>query len=198
MKKLIALCLLLTATSSALAKDPEVILRTSHGDITLRLFAEKAPITVENFLAYVDSGFYSGTIFHRVIPRFMVQGGGFNARMQEKTTRDPIKNEAKNRLHNERGTIAMARTNDPNSATAQFFINVRTNLRLDWSPGNDGYAVFGEVIDGMHVVDSMAIVQTGNFMGHQNVPLEPIVIKEAVLVGAEPAAEEAAAETATE
>jgi len=203
MKKLIAICLLMTAATTALAKDPEVVLRTSHGDVTLRLFADKAPITVENFLAYVDSGFYSGTIFHRVIPRFMIQGGGFNNRMQEKPTMDPIKNEAKNRLHNERGTIAMARTNDPHSATSQFFINVRTNLRLDWSPGNDGYTVFGEVIDGMHVVDSIAIVQTGNFMGHQNVPVEPIVIKEAVRVGAAPAAtdgagEEAAADSATE
>lgn len=178
----ILLCLLMAHTVSA--GDPEVMIRTSHGDITLRLFAERAPITVENFLAYVDSGFYKGTIFHRVIPRFMIQGGGMTERMAEKPTRDPIKNEAKNRLHNERGTIAMARTNDPDSATSQFFINVRNNFRLDWSPGNAGYTVFGEVIDGMYVVDSIAVEPTGNMMGHADVPVTPVVIKDVVRVDA--------------
>ena len=166
----------------ALAEDPQVIIRTNHGDITLRLFQDKAPISVENFLSYVDSGFYSGTIFHRVIPGFMIQGGGFTQRMAQKPTGDPIVNEAKNRLHNTKGTVAMARTNDPDSATSQFFINVRNNLRLDWTPGNDGYTVFGEVIDGMFVVDTIALVPTQPFMGHQNVPVEPVIITEVVRV----------------
>jgi cyclophilin family peptidyl-prolyl cis-trans isomerase len=188
-RQIVSLLLLISALVAprvALAEDPQVLLRTSHGDITLRLFPEKAPVTVDNFLGYVDSGFYSGTIFHRVIPRFMIQGGGFTAQMTAKTGGDPIVNEAKNRLHNERGTIAMARTNDPNSATNQFFINVRSNFRLDWSPGNAGYTVFGEVIEGMAVVDAIAIEPTGPLAGHQNVPLQPIVIQEAVRVEAAP------------
>lgn len=185
MKRWFCGILILLAASAAVAKDPEVIIRTSHGDITVRLFPEKAPLTVENFLSYVDSGFYSGTIFHRVKPNFMIQGGGFTERMLEKSPRDPIKNEAKNRLHNERGTIAMARTNDPDSATSQFFINVRNNLRLDWTPGNDGYTVFGEVVDGMYVVDSIAVEPTGAMMGHEDVPLTPILIKEVVRAGDE-------------
>ena len=194
MKKILCACALLLIANGSFAKDPEVMIKTSHGDITLRLFADEAPITVENFLDYVESGHYRGTIFHRVIPRFMIQGGGFDARMNEKPTRDPIKNEAKNRVHNERGTIAMARTNDPDSASAQWFINLRNNFRLDWSPSNAGYTVFGEVIDGMFTVDSMALEQTGNFMGHQNVPLQPITITDMVLLGAE---EQAATEQTT-
>ena len=194
MNKILLVLALTMVSLGAQAKDPEVIIKTSHGDITLRLFAEQAPITVENFLGYVDSGHYKGTIFHRVIPRFMIQGGGFDERMRERPTGDPIKNEARNRLHNERGTIAMARTNDPDSATAQFFINHRNNFRLDWTPGNAGYTVFGEVIDGMYVVDSIAIEPTGNFMGHQNVPLKPITINEVVRVETTPAAEEPAAQ----
>ncbi|MCX2981153.1 peptidyl-prolyl cis-trans isomerase [Halieaceae bacterium IMCC14734] len=185
MKKLLALCLIIALTPAVWAKDPEVIMRTTHGDVTIRLFAEKAPISVANFLAYVEQDFYVGTIFHRVIPRFMIQTGGFNERMQEKPTLDPIVNEAKNRLHNERGTLAMARTNDPDSATSQFFINVRTNLRLDWTPGKAGYTVFGEVLDGMSTVDAIAIEPTGNFMGHQNVPLQPIKILSMELVASE-------------
>ncbi len=187
--------LLLVATHAAAAEDPQVILRTSHGDITLRLFAEKAPVTVENFLAYAENGFYEGTIFHRVIPNFMIQGGGMTPRMEEKPTRDPIKNESRNRLHHERGTIAMARTNEPDSATSQFFINVRNNFRLDWSPSNPGYTVFGEVTDGMFVVDSIAIEPTGPLMGHGDVPVNPIVINEVVIVGQETEPEEAAGET---
>lgn len=188
LKKITCLCLLLLASNLAMAKDPEVMIKTSHGDITLRLFEEKAPITVANFLAYVDSGYFAGTIFHRVIPRFMIQGGGFDQRMQQKETLPQIVNEAKNRLHNERGTIAMARTNDPDSASSQWFINVRNNFSLDWSPQNPGYTVFGEVIDGMFVVDSIAIEPTGTFMGHGDVPLQPIFITEAVRLGAAPAA----------
>jgi cyclophilin family peptidyl-prolyl cis-trans isomerase len=167
-------------SGSALAADPEVIIRTSHGDVTLRLYADAAPLSVANFLEYVDSGFYAGTIFHRVIPRFMIQGGGLTPKMKEKPRREPVKNEALNRLHNERGTIAMARTNDPDSATNQFYINVRTNFTLDWSPSNPGYTVFGEVIDGMAVVDSIAMVQTGVNKGRQDVPLEPVLINEVV------------------
>jgi cyclophilin family peptidyl-prolyl cis-trans isomerase len=192
MKKLFCICLIL-ASPALFAKDPEVLIKTTEGDFTVRLFADKAPITVENFLAYVNSGFYEGTIFHRVIPQFMIQTGGFDERMEQKETLPTIKNEAKNRVHNERRTIAMARTNDPDSASSQWFINVRNNLQLDWSPRNPGYTVFGEVIDGMFTVDMIAIVPTGNHKGHGDVPLTPIVITEVVLLGAEPT-EEATAE----
>ncbi len=157
---------------------PEVIIRTTEGVITLRLYPDKAPISVANFLGYVDGGFYNGTVFHRVIPNFMIQGGGFLPDMTQKTPGDPIVNESKNRLHNVRGTIAMARTNDPDSATAQFFINQRSNLRLDWAPGQPGYTVFGEVIDGMEVVDFIASAPTGRVGMFSDVPLEPIVIEE--------------------
>ena len=153
-------------------------MRTSKGEITLRLFADKAPATVANFLDYVDSGFYDGTIFHRVIADFMIQGGGFQPDMSRKETRAPIINESDNRLQNTRGTIAMARTNDPDSATAQFFINHRNNLPLDWAPGRAGYAVFGEVIDGMAVVDTIATTPTGKVGMYRDVPLEPVVIEQ--------------------
>ncbi len=185
MKHWIAGLLLAAAATTASAEDPQVIIKTSFGDITLRLFADKAPVTVENFLAYAESGFYEGTIFHRVIPGFMIQGGGMTPRMEEKPTGDPIKNESRNRLHHERGTIAMARTDDPDSATSQFFINVRNNFRLDWSPASPGYTVFGEVVDGMFVVDSIAIEPTGPMMGHGDVPVTPILINEVVIVGQE-------------
>jgi cyclophilin family peptidyl-prolyl cis-trans isomerase len=191
MKKVICLSLLLLCSPLLAAKDPEVMIKTSHGDITLRLFADKAPITVENFMAYVESGFYRGTIFHRVIPRFMIQGGGFDQRMQQKETLPNIVNEAKNRVHNERGTIAMARTNDPDSASSQWFINVRNNFNLDWAPRNPGYTVFGEVIDGMYTVDSIAIEPTGNFMGFADVPVQPVIITDVVWLNPEPAAETA-------
>ncbi|MEP5766340.1 MAG: peptidylprolyl isomerase [Halieaceae bacterium] len=187
MKQIIGIFFLAMIALQASAKDPEVLFKTSEGEFTVRLFADQSPVTVENFLAYVDSGFYDGTIFHRVIPRFMIQTGGFNPGMKEKRNNPPIINEAKNRLHNERGTLAMARTNDPNSATSQFFINVRTNLNLDWTPRNPGYAVFGEVIDGMYVVDSIAIAPTQNFMGHGDVPITPIIIESARRIGEEPA-----------
>jgi cyclophilin family peptidyl-prolyl cis-trans isomerase len=160
--------------------NPQVVIKTNYGDISVRLFRDKAPVTVENFLTYVDSGFYAGTIFHRVIPNFMIQGGGFTPDMVEKPVGEPIVNEAKNRLHNVRGTIAMARTNVADSATSQFFINHRTNLQLDWTPGSDGYTVFGEVTAGMDVVDFITtspLIQVGP---HANVPAEPVIIKEVV------------------
>ena len=118
-------------------ENPKVIMKTTDGDIVIELYAEKSPVTVANFLEYVDAGYYDGTVFHRVISNFMIQGGGFTTEMKEKPTRDPIVNESSNKLHNTRGTLAMARTSDPNSATAQFFINQRSNLRLDWTPGNE-------------------------------------------------------------
>ena len=153
-----------------------VILTTTHGDITIELFEDDAPITVENFLAYVDDGFFDGTIFHRVIPNFMVQGGGLTAGLEQKPTRSPIKNEADNGRSNKRGTLAMARTQVVDSATAQFFINLSDNTFLDHGARDFGYAVFGQVTDGMDVVDAIAQVPTGNRGGHQNVPLEPITI----------------------
>lgn len=182
---LLCLALLLPATllagdEAAVTSDPLVVIRTSEGDITLRLFPDKAPVTVENFLRYVDEGFYNGTIFHRVIQDFMIQGGGFLPDMTEKANGEPIVNESKNRLHNNRGTIAMARTNDPDSATSQFFINQRNNLRLDWAPGRDGYTVFGEVVTGMNVVDFIATAPTGKVGGFGDVPLEPVLITEIV------------------
>ncbi|MFV0478096.1 MAG: peptidylprolyl isomerase [Parahaliea sp.] len=166
-----------TADNSGLP-NPQVTIRTTQGDITLRLFRDKAPITVENFLRYVDNGFYKGTVFHRVIPNFMIQGGGFLADMTEKPTEAAIVNESKNRLHNLRGTVAMARTNDPDSATAQFFINQRSNLQLDWQPGQEGYAVFGEVTEGMNVVDYIATTPVQQVGPFSDVPVEPIVIIE--------------------
>lgn len=169
-----------TPADKAALPNPQVVIKTNQGDITVRLFRDKAPITVENFLGYVDSGHYSGTIFHRVIPQFMIQGGGFLPDMTEKATGEPIANESRNRLHNVRGTLAMARTNDPDSAAAQFFINQRTNLRLDWAPGREGYTVFGEVLDGMSAVDFMASAPVAEVAGHRDVPVEPIIIKEIV------------------
>ena len=153
---------------------------TSHGDITIELFTDEAPVTVENFLADVDSGHFDGTIFHRVIPGFMIQGGGFNAGMKQKPTRDPIKNEADNGLKNERGTLSMARTSDVNSATCQFFINVNDNDVLDHGERDFGYAVFARVTEGMDVVDKIVAVPTGNSGGHSDVPVEPVVVEKAV------------------
>ena len=183
------LCCLLGAPVAVEAAEegpvnPKVVMKTTDGDIIIELYAEKSPVTVENFLAYVDAGYYDGTVFHRVISNFMIQGGGFTTEMKEKPTRDPIVNESSNKLHNTRGTLAMARTSDPNSATAQFFINQRSNLRLDWTPGNQGYAVFGEVVEGMQVVDIIALTETGAASVEtsrgpavfQDVPVKPIVV----------------------
>ncbi|GAB6057870.1 peptidylprolyl isomerase A [Desulfonatronum parangueonense] len=157
-------------------KTMNVVMTTSHGDITIELNQEKAPITVENFLRYVDEGFFEDTIFHRVIPGFMIQGGGMNEEMFQKPGHPAIKNEADNGLKNLRGTLAMARTADINSATSQFFINLKDNAFLDHGGRDFGYAVFGKVVDGMDVVDAIAQVPTGTKRMHQDVPLEPVKI----------------------
>ena len=160
--------------------NPKVKLTTSMGDIVLVLDAEKAPVTVENFTTYVENGHYDGVIFHRIIPGFMVQGGGMEPGMKEKSTGAPIKNEADNGLKNERGTIAMARTPDPDSATAQFFINVKDNDFLNFrsaTPDGWGYCVFGKVVEGMDVVDAIKGVATGSKGFHQNVPVEDVIIE---------------------
>jgi len=162
-----------------------VILHTSMGDIKLELNKEKAPVTVENFVSYVNDGHYNGTIFHRVIDGFMIQGGGFDKDMQQKSTKAPIKNEANNGLKNDVGTIAMARTSDPHSASAQFFINIKNNDFLNFSSETAqgwGYAVFGKVVDGMDVVNKIKSVKTGNHGFHQDVPLEPVIIETAEVV----------------
>lgn len=165
--------------------NPVVVLKTSKGDIKIELFPEEAPLSVENFLSYVSKGHYNGTIFHRVIDGFMIQGGGFTRDMQQKPTDAPIKNEAQNGLKNDRGTLAMARTMIVDSATSQFFINVVDNDFLNFKSPDQrgfGYCVFGKVIEGMEVVDAIKGVPTGNHMGQQNVPAEPIEILEAVQV----------------
>ncbi|NCX41076.1 MAG: peptidyl-prolyl cis-trans isomerase [Burkholderiaceae bacterium] len=164
---------------------PSVLLKTNHGDITLELDAAKAPKSVANFLAYVNSGHYDGTIFHRVINNFMIQGGGMTAGMKQKPTKAPIDNEADNGLPNKRGSIAMARTSDPHSATAQFFINVVDNAFLNFSaptPQGWGYAVFGEVSEGMDVVDAIRQVKTGSSGFHQDVPKEDVTIISATIL----------------
>jgi cyclophilin family peptidyl-prolyl cis-trans isomerase len=151
--------------------------KTSKGTFTVQLFDKQAPISVENFLKYADEGFFDGTIFHRVIAGFMIQGGGLTADLKDKRGRAPIKNEATNGLKNKRGTLAMARTNDVDSATAQFFINLVDNDFLDHKPGNYGYAVFGRVASGMDVVDAIAAVKTGNSGRYQDVPTETVTIE---------------------
>lgn len=161
-----------------------VNLQTNFGTITLELDKEKAPTTVENFVNYVSKGHYDGTIFHRVISNFMIQGGGFDAEMNQKDTDAPIKNEANNGLKNEIGSIAMARTNDPHSASSQFFINVKDNGFLNFSSESSqgwGYAVFGKVTAGMDVVDQIKGVKTGRHGGHQDVPMEPVIIEKAAI-----------------
>lgn len=162
------------------AKKPVVLMKTSEGAIRIELWPDKAPATVENFLRYVDKGFYNGTIFHRVIDDFMIQGGGFTADMKPGQTLEPIKNEASPELRNERGTIAMARTGVVDSATSQFFINVRDNAALnqrDRTPAGFGYAVFGKVVEGMDVVDRIKKVSTTTVGPYQNVPSKPVVIE---------------------
>jgi len=154
-----------------------VVMTTTLGNVEIELYADKAPVSAANFLAYADAGFFDGTIFHRVIPNFMIQGGGFTADMSQKPPRAPIRNEADNGLLNERGTLAMARTSDPNSATAQFFINLTKNSFLDHGARDFGYAVFGKVVSGMDVVDRIAAVPTGNKGPHQNVPTTPVVVQ---------------------
>jgi peptidyl-prolyl cis-trans isomerase A (cyclophilin A) len=155
---------------------------TSLGNFTIELYEKDAPVTTQNFLAYVDSGHFDDTVFHRVIPGFVIQGGGMTADMRQKSTRAPIRNEADNGIKNRRGTLSMARTNDPNSATSQFFVNLVDNAFLDPGRGGAGYAVFGCVVAGMDVVDRIAQAKTGNKGGHQDVPIEPIVVKSATRV----------------
>lgn len=160
-------------------KNPQVLMETSMGNVKIELFKDKSPITVRNFLSYVNEGFYDGLIFHRVIASFMIQGGGFDQGMAQKKTKFAIKNEAANGLSNTRGTLAMARTNVVDSATSQFFINVVDNAFLDYrgkNPDQFGYAVFGQVVEGMDVVDAIKGVKTGNKGGHSDVPLEPVII----------------------
>lgn len=175
-KLLLTGCMLLMTANVFAADNPHVVINTSFGEIELELEAEKAPITVNNFLDYVDAERYDGTIFHRVIANFMIQGGGFDSYMQQKATKSAIKNEADNGLKNNRGTVAMARTQAPDSATMQFFINHADNDFLNHSSRDFGYAVFAKVVRGMDVVDQIAQVKTSSYGMHQNVPIDPIVI----------------------
>jgi len=190
MKKFVAIFLLAVSTmisqiAAADADKPRVLLETSMGNITLELDAKAAPATVENFVQYVKDGFYDGTIFHRVIKDFMIQGGGFNKEMVQKKARSPIKNEANNGLKNVRGSIAMARTGNPDSATAQFFINTVDNDFLNFTAPNPrgwGYAVFGKVVDGMDTVDKIRAVKTGFSGRYRDVPVETVIINKATLI----------------
>ena len=175
----------LAAISDQSGQPKMIKMTTSLGDIEIELYPEEAPVTVKNFIEYVESEFFDGTIFHRVIPGFVVQGGGFTADMRQKQTNAPIQNEADNGLKNTIGALSMARTSDPDSATSQFFINLVDNASLDFSaktPQGWGYAVFARVTSGMEVVDEMAKASTGNVGGHSNVPLQPIVVEKAVLM----------------
>jgi cyclophilin family peptidyl-prolyl cis-trans isomerase len=179
----LGLALAMSTTGTAQAANPIVEVETTLGNFKIELYPEKAPVTVKNFLSYVEDKFYDGTIFHRVIGKenadndFMIQGGGFEPGMKQKPTKPPIKNESGNGLSNLRGTIAMARTNEPDSATSQFFINVGDNTFLDSRGGRVGYAVFGRVIEGMAVVDKIKAVETGNRGMFQNVPKTDVIIK---------------------
>ena len=204
MKRWLLFVTTLLLSSTLFAANPVVKLETSKGDILIELYQDKAPQTVANFLQYVKDGFYDGTVFHRIIPNFMIQGGGFDIHYKQKSTRAPIHNEANNGLKNDRGTIAMARTGDPHSATAQFFINTVDNDSLNYteaSPRGWGYAVFGKVTDGMDVVDSISASPTGmgslNGYPARDVPTSEIVIKSATLVaGNKPDAAEKAGKQA--
>jgi cyclophilin family peptidyl-prolyl cis-trans isomerase len=178
MRRLFTLAFVLIFSLAAHAANPQVEVNTSQGNLTIELYADKAPKTVENFLQYVKDGFFNRTVFHRVIPGFMIQGGGMTPDLKEKATRAPIPNEAKNGLKNDTGTIAMARTSDPHSAGAQFFINLVNNNGLNYpSPDGWGYAVFGKVVQGFDVAEKIAKVATGNAGPHRNVPTTPVVIE---------------------
>ena len=185
---LVLLPLLAAFTVSAQSPNPQVAVKTSMGTFTIELHEKEAPETVRNFLAYVDEGFYSGTIFHRIIDGFMIQGGGLDREMNRKKTRDPIANEAMNKLKNRAGTVAMARTSAPNSATSQFFVNVVDNPMLDYrdtSADGIGYCVFGKVVEGMEVVEKIRSVPTGVKNGMRDVPTTPVVIESITRVKAE-------------
>ncbi len=178
--KMVALCLLVlgaATASGARAANPVVVMETNMGTVKIELFEKEAPVTVKNFLAYVEDKHYDGLIFHRVIEDFMIQGGGFQPGMKEKKTKEAIKNESSNGLSNLRGTLAMARTSEPDSATAQFFVNVKDNKFLDGAKDKAGYAVFGRVIEGMDVVDKIKAVKTVSRMGFKDVPEDDVVIK---------------------
>lgn len=182
--KALTVCTALLLQQAAVAQDvaPKVVFQTTQGNFTVEVYPDKSPKTVENFLRYVKDKHYNGTVFHRVIPNFMVHGGGFTPNMQKKTTRDPIPLEANNGLKNDRGTIAMARTANPQSATAQFFINVVDNQNLNAPrPDGHGYAVFGKVVQGMDVIDKIRGVPTTNAGMYQDVPQTPVVINSATL-----------------
>ena len=175
------ICALALLPCFALAADasgnPKVVIDTNRGSITIELYEKQAPATVANFLKHVDAGFYSGLVFHRVIRDFMIQAGGFDAQMQKRDPLGVVQNESRNGLHNVRGTIAMARLDDPNSATSQFFINVKDNASLDPLGARAGYTVFGRVVSGMTTVDAIAAVSTGSRDGYDDVPLKPVVIQ---------------------
>ena len=185
MHRLILVAFAFLFSLAAHAANPQLEVKTSQGMVVIELYQDKAPKTVENFLQYAQDNFFNGTVFHRVIPGFMIQGGGFTPDMKQKETRAPIQNEAKNGLKNETGTLAMARTGDPHSASAQFFINLKDNSFLDY-PSRDGwgYAVFGKVVQGMDVVQKIAVVPTGNVGPHQNVPTTPVLIESVKLLPA--------------
>jgi cyclophilin family peptidyl-prolyl cis-trans isomerase len=172
------------APAPAAKPNPRVALDTSKGTIVVELFPDKSPLTVANFLQYVKSGFYNGVIFHRVIPDFMVQTGGFTPDMEQKPTKGQISNESKNGLRNERGTLAMARLSEPHTASSQFFINLKDNRSLDHSSRGWGYTVFGRVVEGIEVVDAVATVRTTTKGPHGDVPVEPVIIKKASVVAA--------------
>jgi peptidyl-prolyl cis-trans isomerase B (cyclophilin B) len=184
--KVVVMCMVVLGvmTSTVRAANPVVLVETNMGNFKIELFEDKAPITVKNFLQYVADKHYDGTIFHRVISDFMIQGGGFEPGMKEKKTRDPIKNESNNGLSNVKYTVAMARTPQPNSATAQFFINVKDNTFLDKAKARDGvgYCVFGRVIEGTDVIDKIKDVPTGSVKGHDDVPTKDVVIKSVRLI----------------
>lgn len=182
LKRVAAACGLMLIAATAQAENPRVVLNTSLGEIEMELYEDKSPVTVANFLRYVEAGHYDNLVFHRVIPGFMIQGGGFTNDLRQRPTGKPIKNEGDNGVKNERYTVAMARTNDPDSATSQFFINLSNNEFLNRSGSNPGYAVFGKVVEGENVVETIAKVPTGNQGMHQNVPRNPVTILNAKLV----------------
>ena len=173
-----------SGANAEMTTNTKIIIKTTSGDIKIELYDDKAPMTSENFKKYIESGYFTDTIFHRVIKDFMIQGGGFTAEMSEKDSMPPIKNEANNGISNERGTIAMARTPDPHSASSQFFINLKDNNFLDFTAETSqgwGYCAFGKVFEGMDILDKIALVDTGSYGAHQDVPKEPITINEIII-----------------